>query len=304
MSTIEGTPPAPPPAEEPAEVPKLRRRRTNRWVAGVSSGLADYFGLHPAVYRVLFVALAFAGGTGILLYFAAALVMPVEGEDESAATKFLRANRGRPWLVIGLALLALALIWSVPGGDDDPGDTVGFFILLVVVAAVALVWSRATRRDARRAETTGRTSVRWRVGSVVAALALVTAALVAAAAAALPKGDWGELIERPMTASQLHREYRLAAGQIELDLRDLELPPGETHIEAEVGFGEIDITLPPDVAAAVTADARWGGDIEVLGRASEGRHARERIVDAEFDDASRRIVVEARVRAGEISIRR
>src|SRR5918997_718776 len=105
MTNMEGTPTPPtPPGPETGDVPNLRRRAANRWIAGVCSGLADYFGLHPAVYRVLFVALAFAGGTGILLYIAAALLMPLDGEDESAATAFLRANRERPWLVIGLAL--------------------------------------------------------------------------------------------------------------------------------------------------------------------------------------------------------
>ncbi len=139
MSSVEGTPAAPPPETDGADVPKLRRRADNRWIAGVCSGLADYFGLHPAVYRVLFVALAFAGGTGILLYVAAALVMPVEGNDESAATAFLRSNRERPWLVIGLSLLALLLIavlTNVGGGDGDFG---GMFFLLLLAGAVALV---------------------------------------------------------------------------------------------------------------------------------------------------------------------
>ena len=302
MSNIEGTPAAPPPDADGGDVAKLRRRADNRWIAGVCSGLADYFGLHPAVYRVLFVALAFAGGTGILLYLAAALVLPVEGEDESAATRFLRANRGRPWLVIGLALLALALISVVTSVGGEDGDFGGMFFLLLLAGAVGLVWSRAARRDARRAQATGGTSMRWRVGSVAVVAALATV-VAGAAVAAMPKGGFGDRYERPMTTAELDREYRLAAGQIELDLRDLELPPGETRVRAKVGFGEIDIALPTDVPAAVTADVRWG-ETDVLGRQSEGRHTHERIVDADFEDAPRRLVVEARVRGGEISIRR
>ena len=81
MSTIEGTPPTPPPPAEADNPRKLRRSRSNRWLGGVAGGLAEYFGLHPAVYSVLFVALAFAGGTGILLYIVALLVMSDEGAE-------------------------------------------------------------------------------------------------------------------------------------------------------------------------------------------------------------------------------
>ncbi len=83
MSTIEESPGA-----EPTK--QLRRSRSNRWIAGVCGGLAEYFGLSAAVYRVLFVALAFAGGTGILLYVAAAVVMPAQGSDEAPLAEALR----------------------------------------------------------------------------------------------------------------------------------------------------------------------------------------------------------------------
>ena len=58
---------------------RLSRPREGRWLGGVSSGLGAYFDLSPAIYRIAFVALALAGGTGILLYVAAWLVIPGEG---------------------------------------------------------------------------------------------------------------------------------------------------------------------------------------------------------------------------------
>ena len=56
------------------------RPRTDegRWLGGVSAGLGRYFDINPLVYRVAFAALALAGGTGILLYLAAWLVIPHE----------------------------------------------------------------------------------------------------------------------------------------------------------------------------------------------------------------------------------
>ena len=73
-------------------------------VAGVSGGLARYFEIHPAVFRVGFVVLTLLGGAGILIYAAAALVMPDEGKDDSIATAALRNRRDRPWPLIGLGL--------------------------------------------------------------------------------------------------------------------------------------------------------------------------------------------------------
>ena len=55
---------------------KLYRSRTNRKVAGVCGGLAEYFNLDPTLIRVLFVALAVLGGSGIVLYLAMWIIVP------------------------------------------------------------------------------------------------------------------------------------------------------------------------------------------------------------------------------------
>src|SRR4029079_6453777 len=84
----------------------LQRSRSDRMVAGVAGGLARYFDIHPAVFRVGFVVLTLLGGAGILIYAAAALVMPDEGKDDSIETAALRDRRHRPWTLIGLGFLA------------------------------------------------------------------------------------------------------------------------------------------------------------------------------------------------------
>lgn len=45
-------------------------------IAGVCSGLADYFDLDPTVMRVLFIFAFLMFGTGLLLYVILAFVMP------------------------------------------------------------------------------------------------------------------------------------------------------------------------------------------------------------------------------------
>jgi phage shock protein C len=56
----------------------LYRSRTNRQIAGVCGGLAEYFHLDATLIRVLFAVLAVFGGSGLLLYLVLWLVVPEE----------------------------------------------------------------------------------------------------------------------------------------------------------------------------------------------------------------------------------
>ena len=57
---------------------KLYRSKTNRQLAGVCGGLAEYFNLDATLMRVLFVVLAVLGGSGIILYIALWIIVPRE----------------------------------------------------------------------------------------------------------------------------------------------------------------------------------------------------------------------------------
>jgi phage shock protein C len=57
---------------------RLTRSRSDRMIAGVCGGLAEYFGIDPALVRILFVVLAIAGGHGVLIYLILWLVMRSE----------------------------------------------------------------------------------------------------------------------------------------------------------------------------------------------------------------------------------
>ncbi|MDP2776348.1 MAG: PspC domain-containing protein, partial [Anaerolineales bacterium] len=57
----------------------LARSKSNRMIAGVCSGLADYLNLDPTVVRLLFVLGFFLAGPGILIaYLIMAIVTPEE----------------------------------------------------------------------------------------------------------------------------------------------------------------------------------------------------------------------------------
>ena len=66
---------------------RLVRVDEGRWLGGVCAGLGRYFDINPLVYRIAFAALALAGGTGVLLYVAAWLVIPGERSEESFAVE-------------------------------------------------------------------------------------------------------------------------------------------------------------------------------------------------------------------------
>jgi phage shock protein C len=55
---------------------KLYRSKTNRHLAGVCGGLAEYFNLDATLIRVLFVLLAVLGGSGVVLYVAMWIIVP------------------------------------------------------------------------------------------------------------------------------------------------------------------------------------------------------------------------------------
>jgi phage shock protein C len=58
------------------EQKKLLRSNTNKMIAGVCGGIAEYINLDPTVVRLLWVIFCFAGGTGILAYIVAAIIIP------------------------------------------------------------------------------------------------------------------------------------------------------------------------------------------------------------------------------------
>src|SRR3954463_7984963 len=69
-----GQPPPPPPG--PPARPQLRRSRTDKILGGVSGGLAEYSGIDALLWRVGFVVLALAGGTGVVVSLLLWLLMP------------------------------------------------------------------------------------------------------------------------------------------------------------------------------------------------------------------------------------
>lgn len=55
---------------------KRLTKSTNKMLCGVCAGIAEYFNLDPTIIRLLWVILTFFGGSGILAYIIAAIIIP------------------------------------------------------------------------------------------------------------------------------------------------------------------------------------------------------------------------------------
>ncbi len=69
---------------------RLVRKRDDRMIAGVCSGIGDYVGMDANIIRLLVVLLAvLGGGAGVALYIAGWLLIPEEGAAESVGAQLL-----------------------------------------------------------------------------------------------------------------------------------------------------------------------------------------------------------------------
>jgi phage shock protein PspC (stress-responsive transcriptional regulator) len=120
----------------------LRRPSDHRAVAGVAEGLSRHFDVDPTIVRVLFGALTFFGGAGIILYAALWLTVPTDDTGQSLISSRLHRDP-QAWTTIGLAaggiFAAAAALGSLSWAAPRPFP---FFLCVLVVALVLLVVSR------------------------------------------------------------------------------------------------------------------------------------------------------------------
>lgn len=66
---------------------KLKRNNNDRIIAGVASGLAEYFKIDPLITRILLASLIFVGGFGFFFYIVCWIAMPKSSMNESSNRK-------------------------------------------------------------------------------------------------------------------------------------------------------------------------------------------------------------------------
>jgi len=265
-------PPAPPSVDPPTgELPpppgppargQLRRSSTDKMVGGVCGGLAEYSGIDPLLWRVGFVALAFAGGSGLLVYLLLWLLMP-SGSAAPGRTAPLdriadrRAAAGPRSPVPGVTIAgllivigALVLVTRFTGWDIGPRAFLGSALLVVGLGLVAAAFS-----GGRRAR-----------GGLIALGVVLSLASVAASTGPWHVGEGvGDRTYHPVSAAQVRPVYSGGVGDVTVDLSDVRLTGVDEPIRTRVehGVGDLEVLVPRSADVEVRVDSGLG-DVDVL----------------------------------------
>jgi phage shock protein PspC (stress-responsive transcriptional regulator) len=201
-----------------------------------------------------------------------------EGPAGDAGDVAKRAALGIGILFV-CGLIAIGGAWAAGAG----GETV---VAIVVIAGGAAILAGAFLRP-----------VRW---LVLPALALALSAGTVSAAGIDLDGGVGERDYRPASAADLHDSYELGMGELVVDLRQTDLPPGDVPLEIDLGIGEARVVVPEDVCVAT--DAHVGvGEARTFGLHNEG-------VDVDLEDmpdaraSVTRLLVKADVGVGALRV--
>jgi phage shock protein PspC (stress-responsive transcriptional regulator) len=338
--TDDPTPQTPQDEPEPhgtAEPRRLTRSGSDAVIGGVAGGLGRYFGVDPILFRIGFVVTTFLGGVGVLAYLALLAFVPTDGEQQPGGASKVAAVAGAvvlglalvtflspPFfvfgpglLVVGLVGLAGFLLWRALGGneDADPGRTIGRIALAaligvaiigaavgvglaaalgggVVIASLAVVAGLALIGTAFVG------GARW---LIVPALAIVLPLGVVAAAGIDFDGGVGDRDYHPTAMSQLRDQYELGMGSLVVDMRDLDLPAGQTtNVAVDVGMGEAVLYVPDD--ACVGSNVQVGvGASDVLDRDNDGVDVTD-VNDAPASTGTPKLFIDADVGVGSIEV--
>jgi hypothetical protein len=156
--------------------------------------------------------------------------------------------------------------------------------------ALAAADSRRLRRALRR--------VTIVLASILALIVVAVAIFMAVFDVHLGRGI-GDRQYTVGSVQELDGEYRLGIGSLELDLRNVRFPAGETRVETSVDVGDLEVIVPAGVAVRAHGKAQVGY-VNILGETDDGRNA-----DVDVSQAGNRVLVlDADVGAGALRVRR
>ncbi|RBY93452.1 hypothetical protein DQ237_17705 [Blastococcus sp. TF02-8] len=269
-------PPPPPPTVEPPAWqpppppgvpgrPQLRRSRTDKVLGGVNGGLAEYTGIDALLWRVGFVALTLAAGSGILVYLLLWVLLPAgpdgpaSGAPAGAPRRPAEPRSPVPGITVAALLIvlgAVALTARYTDWSPDARTVLASALLLVGGGLVAAAFT-----GGRRA----------RGGLIALGAALSVAVVVAVAEPWPPHGDFGDRTFHPASVADVRSEYRGGVGDLTVDLSDVPLDRLRDALQVTVqhGMGNVEVVVPR--SADVRVEVMNGlGDIDVFGESDAG----------------------------------
>ena len=295
------------PGPEDVAPRRLTRSTTDKYAGGVAGGLGRYFGIDPIIFRIAFGAATLVSGIGLIAYIALCAFLPTDDgepawiEGRSKVTTVILmgvlgvvaiSTLAPPAFFFGPGLLGVACVTVLAlvlyrsfGGTvkDDPAKAIARATLVVIALAAALGAATGVGFVAAIGGGVAMAIIaifagvmliatgllggpRWLILPVI--VLLVPLAVVSAADIDL-RGGVGHREYRPASVAALQPEYRLGVGEIELDLRNVALPAGETPVRVKLGMGEARVRVPGD-ACVITRAEIGAGSADVPARIEQG----------------------------------
>jgi phage shock protein PspC (stress-responsive transcriptional regulator) len=121
------------------------------------------------------------------------------------------------------------------------------------------------------------------------------------------RGGVGDRVWHPRSveAVQDHGPYRLGVGDSRIDLTDLDLTGGRSvRVDARLGLGSLDITVPEGVTVRVIGDVQ-AGSVQILdNERQDGTDVHEDVVDPvdAVDATAPQLTIDAEIGVGELEV--
>ncbi|MGI8810508.1 MAG: PspC domain-containing protein [Acidimicrobiales bacterium] len=196
--------------------------------------------------------------------------------------------RPEPKTRSAIVAVTLSLLAVLAGGLTLVGVSLstGLALALVLIGAALVVGAWRGR-------------ARWLIPlGLVLSMALAAASVIDVPV----KGGSGDVVFRPVALEDLRSPYRMAAGEMVLDLGGLDLRGETVTVVASIAAGELAVVVPPGVALEI--DARAGlGELIILGRQSEGIDIRRELDELGREGAGR-LVLRTHAGVGVVEVRR
>ncbi len=140
--------------EQTAQPRRLYKSRRDKMIDGVCGGIAEYFDIDATILRILWILTVVFGGTGIFLYIAAMIIMPVNPDHLSAEHRRelhrVPGSASRTWGIIlvsvGLFILLANIgwfpfykFWNISWGVVFP--------IMIILLGMALIYSQQQDRN-------------------------------------------------------------------------------------------------------------------------------------------------------------
>lgn len=182
--------------------------------------------------------------------------LPEPTEPQPPVTAPRRGVGRASLIVIGTALVVAAVGTAAHQAGVEWFTTARVLALALTVVAAGLVVVGLRRRPHGRRQ----------VALVPICIALGVAVIVATVAVnagnntgwnPLPAGGVGDRSWKPLHEDDIRAEYTVGMGQIELDLRDVDLT-ADRSVELRTGVGEITVRVPKDMNVTANCDTGVG----------------------------------------------